>query len=288
MSVYESVVDTVAKDQKHKATGQFSLFDDAGFGSSDKNYVKMPNIKEYAKQVKLKFEKQVLGLYLSGHPLDNYLDEFNKFTFNASMAENLQEENQDMEDDEEVFDASNSEENEHQLKNDDIVVCGGSITEIKKIFTKVGNKEMAIVQIEDLFGTFDVMVVPKAYEKYKTILAEDNLVKIRGKVSIRDDGGVIIIAENIVMLSNEEPSAQVEYEAPEQSFKTLHLRYDTTDEIKHQSVMSAIKSYPGYNVVIIKCVGTNKTFKLSFKTNANNHLLNELEGIIYHENIKLI
>ncbi|MBQ3048058.1 MAG: DNA polymerase III subunit alpha [Clostridia bacterium] len=290
MSVYESVLDTVNKDQKHKASGQFSLFDDASLASTDKNYVKMPNIKEYAKQVKLKFEKQVLGLYLSGHPLDNYIDEFNTFTFNSSMAETA-EEGVAEEGGEEVFEESvNHEENERQIKNDDVVICGGSVTEVKKIFTKVGNKEMAIVQIEDLFGTFDVMIVPKIYERFKSVLVEDNLIKIKGKVSIKDDGRVMIIVENMAVMSNQEEStAENSYEEEhQQTFKTLYLRYDTTDSIKHQSVMSTIKSYPGYNVVIIKCSGTNKTFKLSFKTNANNHLLNELEGIIYQENIKLI
>jgi len=283
MSVYESVVDTVSKDQKNKATGQFSLFDDVNMSATEKNYVKMPDIKEYAKQAKLKFEKQVLGIYLSGHPLDNYLNEFNKFTFNASM---IPEEKDEGEYDEEEF---VEEEKEDTLKNDAIVECGGNIEELRKIFTKNGNKEMAILKVEDLYGTFDVMVVPNLYERVKSKLQEDALIKIHGKVSIKDDNSVIIIADNITLLGNQNSENLIEASAPkEEIVKTLYLKYDTTNSLIHSNILSIVKNYPGLSPVIIKCVGTNKTFKLSYKVNPNNYLLNELNAILSEENIKLL
>ncbi len=283
IAVYESVLDIISKDQKNKSTGQFSLFDDASFSTTSKNYTPMPQIKEYAKQSKLKLEKQVLGLYLSGHPLDNYIDEFNKFTFNSSMVE---KEEPDIEEDEETFE--DEEENESQIKDGESVDCGGSISEVRKIFTKVGNKEMAILQIEDLFGTFDVMVVPKTYERFKQNMAEDNLVKIHGKVSVKDDNSVIIIAESISLLGVAEVESQREEITTQKPPKTLYLRYNTQDEILHRNVLTILKNYPGNTPVIIKCLGLEKSFKLSFGVNTNNYLINEINSILQEENIKLV
>ena len=284
VSVYESVVDTVAKDNKNKANGQFSLFDDVSFSSTDKNYVKMPDIKEYAEQAKLKFEKQVLGIYLTGHPLDNYMSEFNKFTFNASM---IPEENEEGIEEDEEFVEENKEE---AIKNDAVVDCGGSIEEIKKIFTKNGNKEMAILKVEDLYGTYDVMVIPKVYDRVKTKIQDDALIKIHGKVSIKDDNSVIIIADDIILLNSEKPKQDefVENITKEEIVKTLYLRYNTQDGTVHQQILSILRNYVGSTPVIIKCTGLDKSFKLSFKTNANNYLLNELNAILSEEDIKLL
>jgi len=280
MSVYESVVETVSKDLKNKANGQIGLFDDVAFSSENKSYTKMPDIKEYAKQAKLKFEKQVLGIYLSGHPLDNFLDEFNKFSFNSSMAP---EEKGEMDSDEEDFEEISDDE--EGIKDGDIVECGGCIEEMKKLFTKVGNKEMSILKVEDLFGTFDVMVVPKIFEKFKLKLQNDALVKIHGKISLRDDNSVLVVADNISLLGNE----QIEDDnVQEEHLKTLYLRYDTTDGIIHQNILSIAKNYPGKNPVIIKCSKTNKTFKLGFSVNASNYLINELNSLLDDENIKVL
>ena len=284
MSVFESVVDTVSKDVKNKASGQFSLFDDASLSIADKNYVKMPDIKEYAEQAKLKFEKQVLGIYLSGHPLDNYMDEFNKFTFNASMIP--EEDGDETEEDEDKFVEA---EREDAIKNDMVVDCGGSIESIKKIFTKNGNKEMAILKVEDLFGTFDVMVIPNLYDRVKTKLQDDALIKIHGKVSLRDDNSIIIIADNISLLSSEnQRDDSIEKDNKEEIVKTLYLRYDTTNTLIHSNIINIVKNYPGKSPIIIKCLGTNKSFKLSYKINPNNYLLNELNALLDDENIKLL
>lgn len=288
MSVFESVVEMVSKDQKSKATGQFSLFDNEVFATSDKSYIKMPDIKEYGKQAKLKFEKQVIGIYLSGNPLDNFLNEFNKFSFNSSLLPKEKLETDEDGDFEGMQDDDEDDENEITFKNGDVVECGGTIENIKKVFTKMGNKEMAILKIEDLYGSFDVMLAPKVYERYKNILQEDILVKIRGKVSIRDDNTLTIIADNLTILSQETAENDNPPEKKDEIIKTLYLRYDTTNSILHQQMLSVIKNYVGVHPVIIKCIGSGKTFKLSYKVNPSNYLLNELNALIDDENIKLI
>ncbi len=279
MSVYESIIDVVSKDLKSRATGQFSLFDEGTLVSS--NFVKMPDIKEYAKQTKLKFEKQVLGMYLSGHPLDNFMDEFKTFTFNASMISK-----EDDEEDEQDEDNFEEEVEDDSLQNDMEVTCGGSVEEIRKLVTKKGNKEMAILKIEDLYGTFDVMLFPKIYEKYRSKLQEDCLVKINGRTSIKDDNEVMILAETLSFLDNQQ---QEEQEVKEiERTQTLYLRYDTQSGVIHQNILSILKNYPGKTPVIIRCSSTNKAYKINLMVNTNNYLMNELYALLDEENIKLI
>lgn len=277
MSVYELIMDVVSKDLKKRATGQFSLFDDDNISSSTS--VKMPDINEYNKTAKLKFEKQVLGMYLSGHPLDNYMDEFNKFTFNASMiAEKKDEDFADEDNPDEKF------ENEGIEDNLD-VICGGSIEEIKKIYTKVGNKEMAILRVEDLYGTYDVMVTPRVYDKYRAKIQEDELIKISGKTNVKDDGSVLILADKIFSLGYREENI-IEQKTEHQ--KTLYLRYDTQNGITHNNVLAILKDYPGNTPVIVKCTSLDKAFKLSLLVSASDYLISELCSLLDEQNIKLV
>ena len=154
---------------------------------------------------------------------DKNMNEFNKFTFNASMIPEESEEG--IEEDEEFIE----ENKEEAIRNDMPVDCGGSIEEVKKIFTKNGNKEMAILKVEDLYGTYDVMVIPKVYDRVKSKIQDDALIKIHGKVSVKDDNSVIIIADNITLLSSEMPKQEefVENIVKDEIVKTLYLRYCT-------------------------------------------------------------
>ena len=281
MSVYESVIESVSKDSKNKADGQIGFFGSDGFaGQSSQAYVQMPDIKEYAKAAKLKFEKQVLGIYLSGHPLDNYMNEASKFTYNSSMTSGEKDEFMDEEQD----DFYMEEEATSSIKDGDSVTCGGNIEVFKKRYTKNTNKEMAILTIEDLYGTFEVLVNNRLYERFREMLVEDTLVKIKGKVSIRDDGNITIMAENISTFGEQQ---QVE-EKEDKPAHTLYLKYDTQNGLLHSSVMTILKSYPGKIPVIVKCESLGRAFKIGITVNPSNHLINELNAVIDENNIKLI
>jgi DNA polymerase-3 subunit alpha len=276
MSVYEKVVDTVSHDNKTKIPGQTNLFDDALGSETKRSFIELPNINEYSKQAKLKFEKQVLGIYLSGHPLDNFMDEFNKFTFDSSMISTESGDN---------FDGGEEDLGEQVVEtegvnNGDVVVCGGSIENVKKIFTKVGNKEMAIVKIEDLYGTFEVMVVPRVYAENFGKVVEDALVKVHGKVSKRDDNSVIIIADKLEFLDEKPQKKEVT--------KTLYLKYDTQNEMLQNNILTILKNYPGDIPVEVRCASTGGAFKLSYLVNPSNYLLNELGAILDEQNIKFL
>ncbi len=278
MSVYESIIDKVAKDRKSKANGQFSLFD----GQSDEiqkfNKVEYPEIKEYTNRAKLKFEKQVVGVYISGHPLDTYIDKLSEFTLNSSMLAVP----------EPVEGEENSDENEtlYEVQNNSDIICGGILTEIKKVVVKSSGKEMAIGKVEDLYGTIEFMMFPKIYEKYKPTLKEDMMITIYGKISIRGADTPIVLVDKIIEWQESE-------EAKEEEEKDLHpqvlyLRYKTQNSLLHQNIITILKSYIGNSPVIIKCEDSGKAFKLNFTVNVNSYLLNELYGYLPEESIKFM
>ena len=285
MNVYEIIIDRVSKDKKNRATGQLDMFGGSSSMPSIENKVEYPNIAEYSDQTKLKFEKQVVGTYISGHPLDNYIDKLSKFNFNSSMIKEESEEDE-MVVEEDSENLSTVEENE--LKDGMQISCGGILSEIKKVLTKSSNKEMAILKVEDLYGSFDVMLVPNTYDKYKNKLAEDCMFSVYGKLSMRDGEKPIVIASNLTFWSVDESEPAEIKEEKKEVQKTLYLRYNTKDGVIHPQILSILKNYVGDTPVIIKCTGLDKSFKLSFKTNANNYLLNELNAILSEEDIKLV
>lgn len=283
-NVFELVIERNAKDKRGSAGGQFSMFGDMLDVGFDK--VEYPNIKEYDDQTKLKYEKEVLGVYISGHPLDNYIDKLEKFTFNSNM---LPKKTFGEEEEDEGFEEDYGEEDDDTPKVTDgmEVVCGGLITEVKKLLTKKGNKEMAFLKVEDLYGTFDVMIFPNQYDRYRDKLKEDALVTIVGKVSIPDGREPSILPDKISFWdtnTNAEPEVIVE-EAPKQKEKKLYLKFDTTNKELENKIKNILSSYLGNEQVVVKCEKTGKVLSYPFKISVNNYLLNELAGIIKDEYI---
>lgn len=282
MSVFEAVIDSVSREEKSKVSGQFSLFElDSSMDSSD-TYIPMPDVKEYTKQSKLKLEKQVLGIYLSGHPLDNYIEEMKDFTYNSSM---LSGEREEFIDEDESMD-SEMMQSDGEVKDGDIVMCGGSIENFKKTYTKNGNKEIAIIRVEDLFGTFTALVSSRLYEKTRDLVKEDSLVRIHGKVSIKDDGDITIMADSISPLE-ENNAGMKRDEVPAKAEHTLYIKYDTEDYVTHTSVMAILEAYPGQTPVMVRCERTGKAFKMNVLVSTSQALMNELGAVLERENMLL-
>ena len=291
-NVFELIVERNAKDKRNQAGGQFTMFGDMISADAGFDKVDYPNIKEYDDQTKLKYEKEILGVYISGHPLDNYIDKLEKFNFNSTMMPKKREEGEEDEEGfEEVYEEE-SEENADTTKATDgmSVVCGGIITESKKLLTKKGNKEMAFLKVEDLYGTFDVMIFPNQYDRYKDQLKEDALVTIYGKLSIPEDREPSILPDKLVFwdtVTDAEPEVVEEPEIKEPvKEKKLYLKFDTTNKELEKKVKNILSSYLGTERVVVKCEKTGQTLSYGFKVNVNNYLLNELGGIIKDEYIK--
>lgn len=279
MRVYPSIIEKTVSDKKYQATGQFSLFDTI-LKDDIVNEVEYPNIKEYDMDTKLKLEKEVVGVYISGHPLDNYLDKYKDFNLTSDQFIPDEEDFESVEDTEEEKEYSN-------LTDGMNVTCGGIITEVKKLLTKKGNKEMAFLKIEDLYGTIDVMLFPAVYAKFKDLLVVDNMVTIKGKISIRVGEAPCVLADEIVSWKdNNEINLNTEVEVKE---KKLYLKYDTTDTVLHKQIGECLLNYQGNVTVIVKCSATNKVYEWpKLKVNPNSFLLNELHAYIPDEFIKYV
>ncbi|MDD4815770.1 MAG: DNA polymerase III subunit alpha [Clostridia bacterium] len=265
MSVYEFLVEKVLKDKKSKETGQFSLFDNEVFAKED--VFKYPDIKEFNKETKLKYEKEIIGVYISGHPLNDYIDKYKDLTLTSQMLQT------------EIAEDDEEEKAEYQVEDGQVITCGGILTEVKKHITKAGKQEMAMVTLEDIYGTINVMVFPKAYTKIKHKLVDDALVTIVGKISIRDGELPIVVCDNVVPWFAENINTET------QSDKKLYLKFDLQDQNLYRKVNLIIDQYIGDSAIIAKCTSQNKPFKLGKTVSINNYLINQLNGLIGAENV---
>ncbi len=274
MRVYPQIVEKVVSDRKHAQTGQVSIFGDI-LTNDKSNIVELPDIPEFDNNSKLKLEKEVVGVYISGHPLSNYIEEFKDLSFNGGMLHEIQPTDETGEDVSEQFEG---------LSDNMEVTCGGIITELKKLYSKRDGSEMAIVKVEDLYGSFDAMLFSKTFSRNKEMLVIDAIIKIKGKLSINDRGVCVRVEDvNQVQQQTDQPVATVQ-----QAIPTLYLMYDLTDETLSQDIYSLLKNYPGSSPVIVKCSQQNKPFKLNLTVNPKGFLINELHAFVDDNFIKLL
>ena len=279
MQVYSEIVEQVLNDRKNQASGQFSFFEQ-DLGENIFQKVDYPNIPEFSTQVKLKYEKEVLGTYLSGHPLEDHASKFANFNLTSDMLVPVEVEEQFIDEE-----AGEVQMYEGDVKDGMAVTCGGIISEVKKVFTKAANREMAILKIEDLVGNIDVMVFPNVYEKIKPQLTVDTLLTIKGKLSLNPEKGATVLCEKIEVWERaneiELPSKiEEEQEVAKQASKTLYLKYSTLDDYVALEVNNFLVSLAGECPVVIKCSETGKAFKSSLKVTISDALLMELKGVL--------
>ena len=180
MSVYVQIVDNLAKDKKNNLAGQISLFDIADEEDKEEFDIQMPQVGEYSKEMLLAFEKEVLGIYVSGHPLEEYKELWERYITNNTNDFAMDEETGNV-----------------RVADKSIVVIGGMIADKTIKYTK-NDKAMAFLNLEDLVGNIEVVVFPKDLERYGSLLVEDAKVFIKGKVSCEDDKDGKLLCEQIV------------------------------------------------------------------------------------------
>ena len=180
MSVFSQVMDRTQKDRKNNMAGQLSLFDIVEEEEKEGLALKLPDVGEYPKEMKLAFEKEVLGIYVSGHPLEEYEPAWRKKISNTTADFAYDEETQGV-----------------RVKDGAKAVIGGLIAGKTIKYTK-DNKIMAFLTIEDLVGTVEVIVFPKTYEQSASFLTEDAKVFVQGRVSVEEDKDGKLICEKIV------------------------------------------------------------------------------------------
>lgn len=184
MVIYIKILEQVNQERKYSMTGQMTLFDMVSEEQKQEFDIPMPAVGEYEKETMLAFEKEVLGIYVSGHPLEEYTEKWKK---------NISANSLDFQIDEET--------GRTKVREGAKEIIGGMITAKTIKHTKT-NKTMAFLTVEDLVGTVEVVVFPKDYERNRQYLNEDTKVFVKGRVSEEDDAASKLICESIIPFEN--------------------------------------------------------------------------------------
>ena len=223
MSIYIQITDRVSQEKKYSVTGQMTLFDLAGEDQKSDFEIKLPDVGEYAKENLLAFEKEVLGIYVSGHPLDAYEEKWKK---------NISATTLDFQPDEET--------GRTKVRDGAKEIVGGMITDKTVKHTKT-NQMMAFLTLEDLLGTVEVVVFPRDYEKYRADLEVDRKVFIRGRVSEEDEKASKLICEQVIPF--------------EKTKKELWIQFpDKADYLENEPILFGyLADSDGEDEVVIYC-----------------------------------
>lgn len=179
MSVYVQILDHIVKDKKNNLAGQMTLFDIAAEEDKEEYDIRMPDVGEYPREMMLAFEKEVLGIYVSGHPLEEYQELLQRHTTCRSSDFALDEETGQV-----------------AVTDKAPAVVGGMIAEKTIKYTR-NNQVMAFISLEDLVGSVEVVIFPRDYEQYSALLTEDAKLFVRGRISVEEDKDAKLICEQI-------------------------------------------------------------------------------------------
>ena len=265
IAVYEKVLDKVSHDKKSRATGQFSFFDTLEI-KEDK--VEIPNIEEYSTIEKLAKEKEVAGIYLTGHPLDDYADHLKAYTHNTSM---FKVQNEEEESEEEVM---------LEVADGDDVEIGGMIIEAGKRQSKKTGKDFGIGKLEDLYGTVDLMLSGYKLNQYKDIFVKDKLVTVKGKLRLKSEGATVAVD---FMSDWNNVTADVKA-------KKICVYYSFEQKGKEITpiLRNIFSAYKGKDETYVKNLDDGKLYALGIKTEIGDVMVRELYGLVGAHNIKII
>ena len=197
MSVYMRMMDDLTSSRKNDMAGQMSLFDFADEEEKKDYIISMPDVGEYTKEMKLAFEKEVLGIYVSGHPLEEYMGIW-KSRITNRIADFILDE----------------ETGETSVRDGERAVIGGMISAKKVKYTK-NNKVMAFLDVEDMTGTMEVIVFPNTYEKEGAKLVEDGKVFLSGRISLEEDRDGKLICEKVTSFDEVPRKLWIRFEDPD-------------------------------------------------------------------------
>lgn len=259
MMSYVQILDGIAAEKKKSLTGQMTLFDFADDEEKQEFELTLPEVSEYSKEQLLAFEKEVLGIYVSGHPLEEYEERIRK---------NVTANSNDF--------ALDEETNKPKVNDGSTVMIGGMIT-AKTIKTTRNNSMMAFITLEDLFGVVEVIIFPKDYEKYKSMIEPDSKIFIRGKVSVEEEKAAKLICQNIIPFDAIPQEIWIKYQ---------NLGAFREDE---QSLYTLLNEFDGNDTVVIYCEEEKCIKKLpkSMGVKADTNLIQRLSTIYSKENVRI-
>lgn len=252
---YKKMYDGLNSRKKSNIEGQMSLFQLGGESSQENYKDELPNVPEFENRFLLDKEKEYLGIYVSGHPLDEYNEVLSKYISNSTLDFAFEEE-----------DFSNP----NKITDGTEVIVGGIVTAVKKHYTK-SNQQMAFVTIEDLYGTIDIIVFPAIYTSVSAFLTENNIILVKGRASVSEDKGSSILA-----------SAISDYDHINRKNQTLWIRIPKDSSITISDVSTVTKKHAGDVRVIIydEKTGQKMTTAKEGYVSLNDILLEELKELV--------
>mgnify|MGYP000631813681 FL=1 len=297
LAVFESAMDANSSLRKQTVDGQISLFDMAFGGAPlvQENHT-LPNLPDYPLRQRLALEKEIAGVYITGHPLDDYRDVLGKLPFSTADLDGLEE-----------------REDRGLSLDGQIVDMGGILTEVKGKATKKG-AYMGFITLEDLTGQIECLVFPKVYERYQGMMAVDDLVVLHGRLSIREEEAPKLLVEKLIPLEawhpeESAPAAPMRQstarpvpppkrhtpEAPkltdaQAAAKAPRKLYLRLNRPQMDAASSTLSLYPG-SVPVYLHLPAEKMTLLAPKTgwcDASDGCLNRLNALLGAENVKLL
>ena len=260
MTVYAQIVDSIAQDKKNTVAGQMSLFDFAEEDVKKDFEIRMPDVGEYDKDTLLSYEKEVLGIYLSGHPLERY---------SSMMEKMISAKTTDFQADEEG--------GIPRITDGQKVIVGGMIADKTIKYTKT-NKVMAFFTLEDLVGTVEVVVFPRDYEKWQKYLNEDARVFVQGHVDAGDDRASKLILEKVRSFD----------EMP----KEVWIQFKDRDDYgkNEEELLRNLRSVPGNSSVVIylKDVNAMKRLPAGYHVQITDSWTEEMKEKYGSSNVKVV
>ncbi len=260
MMVMPELLEQKNKEKKTSMAGQMSLFDFADEETKDDFRITMPNVPEYPKEELLAFEKETLGIYVSGHPMDAYESMWRK-NITATTADFLVD-----------------EETDRAVVTDGEMVTVGGMVAGKTVKTTRTGQMMAFVTLEDMLGSVEVLVFPKIYESRREIFSQDEKLFIQGRVSLGDEPVGKLICERVI------PFREVPRE--------LWLQYEDLEHYRagESALFDLLKEKEGRDTVIIylKKEKARKILPANWRVEADKDLLDKLTKILSEKNVKLV
>ena len=260
MCVYAGIMNTIHQEKKHVVTGQMSLFDFVGEDDRRAYETTLPDVGEFDKETLLGFEKEVLGVYISGHPLEEYEERLKKNTTAVTSDFLLDEET-----------------GEVKIKDGETVIIGGMITDKTIKYTK-NNQTMAFLTVEDLFGTVEVVVFPRNYEKNQTLMQPDTKVFIRGRANVEEEKNGKVICEKVYSFEDAKRELWIQF-ADKESF-----------EANEQKLYEMIADSDGSDTVVIYLAAQKAMKRLGASKNLliGQKILQRLSNEFGGNNIKVV
>lgn len=257
--VSAELLDNKAREKKSAMEGQLSFFDLAPEEEKENFQVPLPDVGEFDKETLLAFEKETLGIYLSGHPMEEYREVWQK---NVTAK---------------TSDFAADEDGNTVVEDGSNVVVGGMIT-AKKVKTTKTNQLMAFISLEDMVGTIESLIFPKIYEKNKEYLVEDSKVFLRGRVSVGEDPVGKLICEEVIPFSSIPNELWLQFENQESYEKDL------------DPVMALLRDSDGKDRVVMYLKEERKMRRLSenWSVDAGAPLLASLYRILGEKNVKVV